>query len=711
MGIRKIQMNRAIEKIVKHYLYNGKYPTFQTITHHLSYWLRGNTPGAPSFKPLRFSRKEKSDSNRYNENVDMIYTDISDAYEATIEQTNRIMTNFNYNETERGKLWHELSLLSNDIDELLLMEGGSDFIHFEGKVIGFSDMNYVDGEHTTAMVDVGNKQVTLKENIALTKKIQVNPKNVRFKPLFPTAKTEALQTISQAFDGNTNSAWWQVVKTKTPGSTEQESSMGMRAELTILFDEEQEFNEISYISHHGKPVFTKIEYTMDGYGFSPLPDKNNNRQVVGAETWQFQKIQAKGIKFLFEKKEHDDRSAGVYQFYFGAKEIGILNKSYMSTGLLYTDPIIFDNKIQKLSLQTKEEVPFNCTVDYEVALYKDDIPLNELTWFPISSYDASKPKYAKVIEVKTKNVRTIETDKAEATGQVINGMQVFRLLKDNGDGIVSEITTDYTSGSETETFDKIKGAKLFRGINQWRRESAYVPFTGEVPINNKWAQLFVNTPSAISIDYKMIDNKLNLNRGYSGKKNYYRFSTCIYSEDPMAHPLGVSVIQTLAGGKRVRLGTYSVYVNNERLVPANDEVTMQFKKGWNEVQVLFHWGDMQLRTDMKTEDLPNEAYLGKFNFSRQKKVRADLAPITYTDTHSLYYNISPNNRDFFSIHERQMVLNYLPKDCIFQLVYEADIEEDQDYLYDQVIVRATLNRATEVVDITPRIQKISLRAK
>lgn len=708
MGIRDIQMTRIIERIIRYYLKYGRYPTFQTITYHFSKWLREHTPGAPSFHPLTFFRKEVSDSKRHNQNIERIYTDLCDAYQATIEQHKRIMSNFYYIETERNKLWNELSRLSNQIDELIMTTGNADFKYFQGQTISFEDMSMIDQEKTTAFVDLSNQQVTLKESVANTKIIPINPKNVKFSLLMPAEKTEALESVQRAFDGNLNTAWWQVVKSKTPGSIEEETSMGMRAELTIMFDKEEEFNEIRYVGHHGKPIYMKIEFTTDGVQFISLPDKNNYRKVIHGDVWQFPKIKAKGIKMIFEKKEHDDRSAGVYKYYFGAKDITIVNKSYVSESVLYTNPIEFSQSIQEISGYFEDDIPFNTNIHYEIALYEPEKHINELIWYPISSYDDDQAKYPKVIQFNFKYVRTVEASKAEPTGQVINGMQIFRLIKDNGESIVSEILKDENSTETEESFDQIKNAQLFRGINQWRREKCYVPFDGTIPLNNKWTQLYEEQPSVIKIDYLPIGNVLTLQKQNEGIENFYRFTTCVYMEEPKVQPLSLSMVYTMPSGARKRLGTYSVYLNNERLIPLNDEVTLNLKKGWNEIQILYHWGDLELRKDMKREDLPYETYLGKFNFAKQKKIRADLIPLTYVDVHSLYHNISPNNRNYFSIHERQIVLNYQPKNCIFQLVYESDTNATQN---NTIILRATLSRDPNIVDITPKIKRIRLRAK
>jgi hypothetical protein len=704
MGIRKIQVTRKIEEIIKSYLYRGRYPTFQTITHHFGQWLREHTPGSPVFNPMKVFRKEKSNSQNYNNDIAGIDQDIHDAYQATISQTTQLMSDFSFIETERGKLIHELARISKKIDEMLLTTNNADYRYFDGYVISFENSADVNKEKSTTFVNVQNKEVTLLENMAQSNRVIVNPSKAYFQTLQPSHKHSALESIKNAFDDNINTAWWEVAKTKELGANNI-----MRAELVVMFDNTEEINYIEYVPHHGKPIDVKIEYTNDGSVFTPIHQQAETDIITGIKIWNFQKITARGVKFVFEKKEYDERNNDYYNYYFGAKNIGFYKKNYLSEGILYTNPIQFMKNVQEMSLFAKNDVPFNTELRYEVAIFEPEKNLEELIWHPISSFDETKPKYAKVINLNVKENKKAETSKAEPTGQIINGMQVFRLLKDNGDGIMSEKILNTQTGETEESFDDFQNPKLFRGINQWKRERTYVPFDGSVPLNSKWDEQYRNRPELIRSSYHTKSNQLDMNRMHGGfDDNFYRFSISVYSDEPRNEPLSLSVMATLASGVRKRLGAYSVYVNRQRLAPVNDEVTMPFIKGWNEIQILFHWGDMQERKDTPRENLPKEAFVGKFNFVKERRVRGDLEHMQYVDVHSLYHNISPNNRNYFSIHERQVVLNYLPDNCVFQMAYESNKQLEQ---HNEIILRAHLSRDISVPHVTPKIYSIRLRAK
>src|SRR5699024_3089501 len=165
-------------------------------------------------------------------------------------------------------------------------------------------------------------------------------------------------------------------------------------------------------------------------------------------------------------------------------------------------------------------------------------------------------------------------------------------------------------------------------------KKTYIPFDGSVPLNNKLNNLYEKDPSLISIDYLKIGNDLKmLDKTNRKKDNFFRFTTCIYTDEPITHPLTLSLAQTLPNNKRKRLGTVALYLNQERQKIQNDEATLEFKKGYNQISILYHWGDLDERKDIRSDYLPTETYLGKLNFLKQKKVRAELKPMTLIETH------------------------------------------------------------------------------
>src|SRR5690606_83916 len=121
------------------------------------------------------------------------------------------------------------------------------------------------------------------------------------------------------------------------------------------------------------------------------------------------------------------------------------------------------------------------------------------------------------------------------------------------------------NGNSVESFEDIIDPKLFRGINQWKCESVYLPFNGDIPINSQWEQINNTSPQSIYLSFFMKGNRLSCDRPQDSSNNFYRFTTCIYSEQEKGIPLSISVLQSLTSGHRKRLGSYSVYLNKKRL--------------------------------------------------------------------------------------------------------------------------------------------------
>jgi hypothetical protein len=688
MSIRQSQIARTIENIVKYYMFHGRYPTMQTITYHFSQWLRENTPGTPSFSPLKFMRKEKSDADRYNQNIKLIHTDIQDAYDATIDQTIRVMSDFNFAETERKKIRKELADVSKKIDKLILLSkdpsGLTDSI-----IEDFSDMSMVDNTKSTIYTNVDLREITLKENIRQSNKVLLVGSNAKFSTLTPNVKEAAIESINNAFDDNMNSAWWHVIKTEGPGT--------VRGELAVLLPQESDINTVEFTSHSGKAILIELEYTTDGVNYTPLPGQNNQQSITDKASWNFPLMTVKGIKFIFEKKEYDDNSAGIYNYYFGAKNISVYKKNYLSNGELYTTPFVFNtDNVNMVSMIATHEIPYNTGIDYKVALYGENQDPNSLVWYPISSADDTNPTAPKIVEFNTRSTKTIEFANAETNLQVINGMTVFRLLSSNNNPALPD------------SFADIKNPQLLRGINQWKRERTYIKFMGDIPLNSNWDDMLQNRPSQVRVDYLPISNILSLRRLNGGPTdNFYRFTTCIKSDQAKVETVSIAMLQTVNGVK-TRMGTYAVYMNGERMIPSNEDVTLKFKKGWNQIQILYHWGNMAQRMDYTQDQLPIETSLGKFNFSLETMVRADLEPLKYVDQHSLYYNISPNDHDNFAIMEQQVVLNYLPVNCIFQLSYELP---NVNVKSNQVLLYANFSRNTDTPHLTPKLHGLQVQSK
>lgn len=84
---------------------------------------------------------------------------------------------------------------------------------------------------------------------------------------------------------------------------------------------------------------------------------------------ELSKINAQGVKFVFEKVTMMKGLATFIITILEQKTIGMYKKDYLSEGVLYTNSIPFKDTIQQVSIMTKEDVPFNTELKYEIALH------------------------------------------------------------------------------------------------------------------------------------------------------------------------------------------------------------------------------------------------------------------------------------------------------------------------------------------------------
>lgn len=691
MKIKSLQVTRKTEEIVKRYLLGGTYPTFRTITKELSDWLQGHTPGVPSFVYRKIQKKSLSNSERFNEDLHRIDQDVKDSYEASIYQSNALMQNFTQGQIERDKLRHELEKVNNQIDELLTISKFAESKYVNEQIIGIEDMSLLNIKDSTADIDLAKKEVTLRERKLSSRRVQINPNQVKLEILQPYHSHDTLEKLTYAFDDSVNTAWWETVRTK-----EMNVNNKMELALIVSFADLTALNTIEYLPHHTKEMTVQLEYSTDGIAYTPIV-KQTEEKSVNLRTWRFPTIKARTIKMRFTKYQYDERALDAYVYYFGAKNISMYEKSYEEESVLYSQQLNLPKNAKNLSILTEEENAEGTFIEYEVSLNPSELA-EERIWHRMDSGDKTNSSYAKAIQLSNLEPKKVEARRSVATGEIVNGMQSFKLINQNGKSIISE------DENQVESFSALSNAKLYRGLHQWKRERIYVPFNGDMPLNYQWDKLYTEKANLIKRDYYLKGNNLKFN---AGTDNFYRFSICIYSNNSRQLPLGIQLVETVLNGVKKRLGSYSVYCNKNRLIPSNDEVTLSFERGWNEIQILYHLGDVLRRSDITVNEMPEGTYLGKLNIAGESMVRGDLLPMVLTEKNNLFHNISPRNNDYFAVDERQVILNYQPNNTVFQLVYDEEKTAQVEMPY---IIRATLKRAAGIDSITPRLKRIRIRS-
>lgn len=690
MIIRNNQLAKKTEAIVKKYLFKGTYPQLKSITNELSIWVESHLPGTPTFKSKKVFKKDITNSDDFNEQTSAIEEDITDVYNASIEQHNQLMKNFTQGDIIRERIRFDIDEISNELDKLLILSKYADKNYIHEDVITFNDLSDIDIIRTDIDVDITNRQATLKERSIQSKRISVKEQNVEVKVLQSHTSVSTIEPISYAFDDSINTAWWIKVITK-----EINSNNRMEAEIIVTFDELTEINTLDFTPHHTSEMNVSLEYSLDNDTFNPISTVSNQK-VTEPIKWSFKTTKMKYLKIRIKKNQYDDINGQGYLYYFGAKNIAIYKKSYEPEGTLYSKKLALPANSKQLSIESTKNNRSGTKLEFEVCFNPDQDKEFQI-WHKVDDVNDKKATASKSISINDIELVNVSGRKVIETGEIINSVRAYKILKNDG----SSIFTPDNKG--VSTFSDFMNAKLYRGIHQWRREKTYVTFDGEIPLNAQWDTLYREKANLIDTDFFMKSNSLPLGQT---KDNFYRYTICINSATDRQMPLGIELVGITNKEIKKRLGSYSVYCNQQRLVSVNEEVTLKLVTGWNEIQILVHIGDVSKRTDLLPDEVPNYFLVGKSNFVAEQYVRAELSPMIKTTKESLFYNVSLMNHGYFAIDDQQVILNYLAKDTIFELIYD---NKDLSTAAVPYIIKVKMSRNADDESLTPIIKDLHIR--
>lgn len=691
MLIRNNQIGRKTEEIIKRYLFNGTYPKLKSITNELSTWMENHIPGTPSFKSHKIYKKDITNSTEFNNQMTAIEKDISDVYEASITQQNQLMRNFTQGEIAREKIRHDIDQINKELDQLISMSKYADNKYIHEDIISFENLSTIDIKRTDASVDISKRQVTLKERNIQSKRIIVDSSKVVTNVLQSHTGLYYVQPVKYAFDDSINTAWWSKVTTK-----ETNSKNKMELEIVIPFNDVTEINTIEFTPHHTKEMYVTLEYSSDNNSYSSISTVTDIK-ILEPTSWTFKNTKMRYLKIRIKKYQYDELEGKNWVYYFGAKNIAIYKKSYEAESYIYTNKLSLPSNSKSLSISSDKTKRVGTDIGYEIC-FNPEAKETEQIWHEIDDYENKSNGKTKSIEINNTETVSVSGRKVIETGELVNGIRSYKLLKNDGSSI---FTPDNTGNN---TFTSFSNAKLYKGIHQWKREHTYKEFNGDVPLNSMWDTLYREKANMIDTDYFIKTNSLPFNKS---NENFYRFTICVYSIVERQMPLSIQLTGISNKELKKRLGSYSIYCNQKRLVSVNEEVTLNFVNGWNEIQILIHLGDVTTRKDLPLNEMPDNFIIGKTNLVTEQYVRADLFPMELISKESLFYNISPLNHDYFAIDQQQVILNYYPNDTIFELIYDEEKQTGDGGI--PYLLRAKLSRSEDDDSITPILNDIRVR--
>lgn len=682
MGIPNNQLLKKTEEIVKEHLQNGRYPSFSTIRAELSKWLRDFELGAPRFKFLPIRRKTNTNFEQFNKELLDIEDDIRDAYEVSIQQHNALTKNFSQGEVERARIQHELNTINDEINELLLTTRNRN-VYVKQQALNFFDMTNINNQKTDALINVQQGEVRLKEQDRFSRKVPLIDKMPSLSVSQNYKSSVTVSPYKSAFDDYLNTAWLERIFTDRLNDKKQ-----MDVHLTIPVGKE-EVNLLSLTPHHTKEVYVSLSYTEDDASWINLQDYTRVK-ISETTEFSFDNIKPHKIRITFTKYGYDEEDQNGFYYYFGAKDISLYRRHYEERSTIQLLPVELDENTKTIHVEGQGSTPNNTKVTYYAAIH-GNLDEEELTWQKVSESKAFADNVDTPIIIETTDREYETSRKVIDSGEIINGMRVYKLVKMDGNSLFAK---DFLGG--------IQNVKLYRGVGKWKREAGYKAFDGNIPMLGDWIAFQKEKGDTIKTDFLTRGNQLSFE---SSKRNFYAFTMCVWADTNESRPMTIDLYQLGAIHAKNKLGTYSVYCNQERLLPSNDEVDLRLTKGWNEIQIFVHVGDLMNRRDLPDELFPYSMAVGKLDITSFRTQRAELQPLMQTSKENLFHNIPANNSKYFAMENNEIFINHYLEDIEYQCVFEGRLEMDTRY----VTIKAELERDTAYSHITPIINKMYVK--
>lgn len=677
MGMRERRTAQDTERIVRQALEEGFHPSFRHVAAELSAWQEEHDPSEPMTRKQDVYEGEVIERGFIEELFHNLQGDVDLLTAEAVSQTEEYMRDFEALRNERLSIEAKIQLATQKLKKILLMTKGSPGEQYEVFTAipdgGFSSKG-------SAFVDTMSRSVRLMENTS--KSGGINLKNATFsiQSLVKDYRDVALTNPSYAVDGNINTAWWHVIKTKDAGNKEA------KVELALIIDLQQEetFTQLRLDPHHARTMEVLAMHSKDGTTYETFGGNREAFVFQEETTIQFPLTTCRYIKLIFAKNTHDEQSAGFYQYYFGLRELTVIRQSFVSSGLSYTEPRQMLPSVSEVAIEVDHEVPVGADIVYSVAEVNPIQSDESWTWIPISPVGSGDTRFSQVVSLSKAKEMICEYNRADKSGEVVNGEVAYRL--ERTDGLI-EIPG--------EDGQPIEDVRLYRGVGQWKVEQAYAPFTSDIPLKATFPEQARNY-------FIPFENELELRRAIGSKDNLYKFTSCFFSDMERTQPLSIGVIHREAGPE-TRVATYSVYVNGARLPFESDTYELKIQKGWNTVELLFHLGDVRNRIEFDDTELPSVVYVGRWNVGAERLVRGEIEAMRQVSKLELYAQDDLTMENSFALDQRQVFIRTEKAGVLYQLLYAQSSEESP-----KIAVRAELKRGMDEYQ-TPRIKEILLK--
>lgn len=473
MSLASRQIKKELNRITEEKLKSGFIPTVDYVLSELNKFYAVVTTGSPTFRARKQAYRKRWDVDNYNENLKEIYNDLNNLYEEIVQQFTTVLINFDFNDSERRRLIHEMAQVDGEIDDLLLLSEGT-----EGYLYSvhdtFIDRSKIDLRYTTAEINTDAEAIMLRESRKGISKVNLSHYyDVEQYPLLAEEEYADKIVSNKLFPGSKfgyafydiNTAWSQKIITNAPGKLQ----VSFIIEINPNIDDETRISRIEAFGHLPRPAKVEPLYSVDNINFKALPLGTGQREKFvsdrGVTVWNFPETPMQYIKFLITMDEEDEAVGGAetpqYLYNIGFKNIALFEMAYSPVSYLYskafevTDPTGELLTIDKVTLLTTQDTPALTEIEHYVSLGDGTDNPENYNWAAVSPINQPNPREPQLIDFRhiafLNSLPLLQWDEASYDTPIEsnNGIDFYEIYQFPYEPVRDTIT-------------------LYRGLNNWQ---------------------------------------------------------------------------------------------------------------------------------------------------------------------------------------------------------------------------------------------------
>jgi hypothetical protein len=765
MGLRDLQISSIVDKIINQELEAGVSPHNKTLANLLNEHFRENgyLPGEPSLQIKEAISRSDINSKEYNEMLDRIEDDLNLLYGNLLRQNKLIVDNFTNFENEKEKTINEVSELNSRADRILKKANNTNPYNYS-VTENFSNFMDIDMDKTSTYIDLKNNEVALPYIQSLTENIPLNNASINIRTISPKQEIgnkKELSSVSNAINSFINEVWQHKVELN-----KEKRQQTIEINLNIKLSEKKNISQIQITPCSPQKTFITLKY-LNKDGQFEVVEGINNFPLENKHKWNFNTITTDNFRLTLTKHKPDYSNNKDYSF--GIANIIMSKSKYKKKATLETKPLkagegLEEFVLDKIKLETEEEIPSNTSIDYYIKYGTDPDNLSSR-----QHINPDKPERE-------------DEDKLIDLGSTSDVEQVFT-APDSSDFVeLTDFSTDYCDYyryGPLELNSIGDTIKVYHGNNLWLKEvyqdtnqqyikrAASITDWTNVPDNSRVISDYIDddtfrngsetlktivetaTPNAtydkyylncnditdVSVDVigssetpTNIDNDngtiefgtslgedVEVKASYKANKIFYKFTTWMYFDEPTTYKTDfINFPDNATLPREVKEKAYhtTFYLNSAKVYKREIsssgvdqyQYVMSFKEGWNKMTLVAYIHDKE-KLDILTGGI-SATTVGCDEYRVYKE------PMNQISFYKLKNQIKPTNNQYYSVKElnvedeirHYVVLNNDNKDgYIVKYKYPTRNAEAEDY-YVKLIAELSSDKGV----VTPRVKQFKL---